>query len=92
MHQWLFGSAGFSSMERIWSSASTSATPVFRSFFSGAEPPIYIVLFGFFVAAIIVIKHIPNIKRIMNHEESKFYFRRKPKIDEFETEDDDGGK
>ena len=68
-------------------------SPVFRSFFSGAEPPIYIVLFGFFVAAIIVIKHIPNIKRIMDHEESKFTFRRQPKSDEPEqTEEKHDGK
>ena len=55
--------------------------PLFRGLFSGAYPPIYIVLFSFFLAAIIIYKHIPNIKRIMNHEESKFSFRRVPKLD-----------
>ena len=67
-------------------------TPLFQAMFGGAYPPVALVLFAFFIAAVIIFKHIPNIKRIMNHEESKFYFRRKPKIDEFETEDDDGGK
>ena len=67
-------------------------TPLFQAMFGGAYPPVALVLFAFFIAAVIIFKHIPNIKRIINHEESKFYFRRKPKIDEFETEDDDGGK
>ena len=49
--------------------------PLFRM--SGLEPPIYIMLFSFFIAAIIIYKHIPNIKRILDHEESKISFRRK---------------
>ena len=53
-------------------------SPVFRAAFNGLYPPVYIVLFGFFIAGIIVLKHIPNIKRIMDHEESKFSFRRPP--------------
>ena len=61
--------------------------PLFQWLSGGAYPPIYIVLFGFFIAGIIVLKHIPNIKRIMDHEESKFTFRRPPKLDEFETEE-----
>lgn len=68
-------------------------SPLFQGLFGGAYPPIYIVLFGFFIAGIIILKHIPNVKRIMNHEESKFSFRRPPKLDESEkTEDQDGGK
>ena len=55
--------------------------PLFRGLFNGIHPPIYIVLFAFFLAGIIIFKHIPNIKRIMNHEESKFSFRRVPKLD-----------
>ena len=67
--------------------------PLFQGLFGGAYPPIYIVLFGFFIAGVIVLKHIPNLKRIMDHEESKFSFRRPPKLDEPEkTEDHDGGK
>ena len=56
-------------------------SPLFRGVFGGAQPPIYITLFAFFLAAIIIFKHIPNIKRIMDHEESKFSFRRVPKLD-----------
>ena len=54
---------------------------IFRAGSGGVQPPIYIVLFGFFLFAIIVYKHIPNIRRIMDHEESKFSFRRAPKSD-----------
>ena len=67
-------------------------SPLFQAMFNGAYPPVALVLFAFFIAAVIIFKHIPNIKRIVNHEESKFSFRRKPKTDESETEDDDGGK
>jgi len=56
--------------------------PLFRGLYGGAYPPIYIVLFAFFIAAVIIYKHIPNIKRIMDGEESKFSFRRTPKIEE----------
>lgn len=67
-------------------------SPLFQAIFSGAYPPVALVLFAFFIAAVIIFKHIPNIKRIMNHEESKFYFRRNPKTDDQGTEGDDGGK
>ena len=68
--------------------------PVFRAIFGGAYPPFYIVLFSFFLTAVIICKHIPNIKRILNHEESKFSFRRTPKCDEQaeNAEDPNGGK
>ena len=49
--------------------------PFFRGLFGGAYPPVYIVLFGFFIPAVIILKHIPNIKRITRGEESKFSFR-----------------
>ena len=67
-------------------------SPLFQAMFNGAYPPVALVLFAFFIAAVIIFKHIPNIKRIVNHEESKFSFRRKPKTDESETENDDGGQ
>ena len=69
-------------------------SPVFRVEFQGSQPPIYIMLFAFFLTAIIIYKHIPNIKRIMDHEESKFSFRRVPKLDAppEETEDKHDGK
>ena len=68
--------------------------PMFRAVFSGATPPFYIVLFAFFLTAIIICKHVPNIKRILNHEESKFSFRRTPKPDEQaeNAEDTNGGQ
>ena len=68
--------------------------PFFRWIFNGAYPPIYVVLFAFFLAGIIILKHIPNIKRILNHEESKFSFRRTPKLDEQaeKAEDPNGGE
>lgn len=56
--------------------------PLFKGLFGGDYPPLYIVLFAFFLAGIIIYKHIPNVKRIMNGEESKFSFRRVPKPDE----------
>ena len=70
-------------------------SPVFRMVvYSEAYPPVYMLLFAFFLAGIIILKHIPNIKRILNHEESKFSFRRKPKPDEQagDTEDRNGGE
>ena len=62
--------------------------PFFRGLFNGAYPPIYIVLFGFFIPGVIILKHIPNIKRIMHGEESKFSFRRAPKGDAPEESED----
>ena len=56
--------------------------PFFQGLFGGAYPPVYIVLFGFFIPAVIILKHIPNIKRITHGEESKFSFRRAPKCEE----------
>ena len=56
--------------------------PLFQGIFNGAYPPVYIVLFSFFLAAVIIVKHIPNLKRILHGEESKFSFRRAPKVDE----------
>ena len=57
-------------------------SPLFRMLFAGSYPPIYIVLFAFFIAAVIIFKHIPNIKRILHGEESKFSFRRAPIAEE----------
>lgn len=66
--------------------------PLFRGFFSGSQPPVCIVLFSFFIAAVIVFKHIPNIKRILDHEESKFSFRSTPKFDDDPGTEDQHGK
>ncbi|MBO6019950.1 MAG: glycerol-3-phosphate 1-O-acyltransferase PlsY [Clostridia bacterium] len=67
--------------------------PLFKGLFGGLYPPVYIVLFAFFLAGIIIFKHIPNIRRIMDGEESKFSFRRVPKLDEPpETEEKNDGK
>lgn len=60
--------------------------PLFRGLFGGERPPIYIVLFAFFLAAVIIFKHIPNIQRIMDHEESKFSFRHTPDTDSVPAE------
>ncbi|MBO4283277.1 MAG: glycerol-3-phosphate 1-O-acyltransferase PlsY [Clostridia bacterium] len=69
-------------------------SPVFRALFFGDTPPIYMMLFSFFLAGVIILKHIPNIKRILRHEESKFSFRRVPKFDDQaeNTEDQNGGQ
>lgn len=50
------------------------------------QPPIVLGAFGF-VTAFVIIRHIPNIKRLMKGEESRLDFKRKPKEEEIAEEE-----
>ncbi len=41
-----------------------------------AEPSIFLTLYSFFILVVIVYCHRANLKRLLNHEESKFSFHR----------------
>ena len=47
----------------------------------GGVPDIHIV-FTLAMSVIVIIKHIPNINRILNHTESKTYFSKKKRAEE----------
>ena len=47
----------------------------------GGTPDIHIV-FALAMSVMVIIKHIPNINRIMNHTESKTYFSKKKRAEE----------
>ena len=44
------------------------------------KPDIHII-FAFIMSVIVIIKHVPNIKRIMNHTESKTYLSKKKRAE-----------
>ncbi len=46
---------------------------------NGYQPHFFELLFAIFVAAIIIIMHRTNLKRLFRNEENKFSFKRKPK-------------
>lgn len=49
---------------------------VIRGVFPGQPMPIQMLLFSFFIAGIIAFAHRANLRRLWNHEESRFSFHR----------------
>lgn len=62
--------------------------PIFLSSLRGYGTP---VLFSFLMMGFVVFMHRENLKRIWNHEESKFSFKKKPEVQET-TDTQDGTK
>lgn len=62
--------------------------PATMSIANGNHPHIFELVFALFVAAVVIVMHRSNLRRLFRNEENKFSFKKKPKQEEKTTEEE----